>query len=171
MKKILGLLLVLCMLVGAIPVLTAGASAATTSSSDLDEYEELYVQEGMTILLSGFTLESLAAYFDMGTNTWRSKIGDASATLKGTWTLEDEGGIGYNLAGSNPNTGLHFDINDLPKEDFTVEIVANARGYTVNAAGKIPVTTTGLYGIGVEGWQAFDLPKLQQKAVTQIQLV
>ena len=49
MKKILGLLLVLCMLVGAIPVLTAGASAATTSSSDLDEYEELYVQEGMTI--------------------------------------------------------------------------------------------------------------------------
>ena len=64
-------------------------------------------------------------------------------------------GIGYNLAGSNPNTGIHFDINDLPKEDFTVEIVANARGYTVNAAGKIPVTTTGLYGIGVEGCFAF----------------
>jgi hypothetical protein len=55
MKKILGLLLVLCMLIGAIPVLTASASAAA-SSSDLDEYEELYVQEGMTILLSGFTL-------------------------------------------------------------------------------------------------------------------
>lgn len=154
MKKILGLLLVLCMLIGAIPVLTASASAAA-SSSDLDEYEELYVQEGMTILLSGFTLESAALNYDIGAGTWKSKIGDAVATMKGPWMLEEDGGVGYNLAGSNHETGIHFDINDLPKGDFTVEIVANARGYTVNAAGKIPVTTTGLYGIGVEGCFAF----------------
>ncbi|MBQ1254729.1 MAG: hypothetical protein IIX91_02980, partial [Clostridia bacterium] len=139
-RKLLAMLLVLCSLVAVLPVMASPAAAATDAGAT--DYDALYVTDGITVWLDAFDSSEANTNIDLDANTWKSKVGDAVATLaEGTlspWERRAAGGIGWSQIGSDtvdvaepvqPN-GLYLDPALIPADDYTLEMVIATEGIT-----------------------------------------
>ena len=146
MKRVLSLLLILCMLASLLPVTVAvSASAPTTQATggtegkELSSFADLYATRG---LVARFDAMGTAATVNLTGGTWTASDGNATATLEGTlWQTYAGGGVGYDLLAGVATLGgdgtwsfdsnthynldekprLNFDIGLLPDGDYTVE--------------------------------------------------
>ena len=147
-KRILSVLLMLCMLASLIPTALFPASAAestvntgsSSSSETATNYKDLYAgingaktENGgeLTVFLSAFKGDSSV---DLGNNRWLNTVTGATqhATLGGTWVAPAEGGLSYGRELSDFENGFYItlDASLLPEESYTLEIVSAVRGLT-----------------------------------------
>ncbi len=151
-KRILSFLLMLCMMASLIPVALFPASAADdgaqsggagASQGGPASYTDLYVGVGGEATVNGGILTVLmtayqsASTVDLLNSAWTNTAAGATkhATLGGTWTAYEKGGIGYDLATFDENYLLSMDASLLPTDTYTLEIVSSVRGVTENADG------------------------------------
>ena len=158
-KRITSLILAVVTVFALIPAMAFSATAEDAAATTPEAYNALYVQDGLTMLLTAFDAASAAAYQASG--KWASRVGSAEATLIGSgWKAGENGGLYFNLAGQDAGNeigemwGSHkldMGIANLPAEDFTLEMVVNPIGYTVNADGKTQLVAsangTSTYGM------------------------
>ena len=141
---------------------------AKVAAPDMTVYDKLYVQDGLTMLLSAF--DSSDASVKLAEGKWLSKItGGEYAKLEAdagvTWKAGNKGGLRYDAGDRCLNTRLNFGVNLLPKGDYTLEVIADVVGITANGDGQTQHTDTGEYGyqtnlpfvigpLRAEGWPA-----------------
>ncbi len=147
-KRILSILLTLCMLAALIPTALFPAAAveevvgngSSSSSETASGYKDLYVgidggqtQNGgtLSVFLSAFKDDSSV---DLGNSRWLNTVTGATqhATLGGTWVAPEDGGLSYSRELSDFETGFYItlDASLLPEESYTLEIVSAVRGLT-----------------------------------------
>lgn len=147
-KRILSLLLLLCLLITGIPfaaVATETSEPQAEESSEVrTEYHDLYVKKGLVGLFTAFVGDAGVSLSD-GKGTWSNRVEKgASATFAGTtgWRFGTMGGVGYDLVRGqvnaegaysttysgdtfNNNNKLQLSLDLLPKDDFTLEYLAS----------------------------------------------
>ena len=138
----------------------------------MDKYDELYVQDGLEMLLTAFDDETSSA--DIYSGKWFNKKKDGFATLKGGiyavstnetgWKVGDKG-ISWTqdvtLSGTGAkSTGIYFTYDQLPAGDFTVQIASVNRGLTDNGQPYVEKYTTHYYFETAEpaGWRTTEQP-------------
>ena len=86
----------------------------------------------LTVLLTAFLGDS-----SVNGTTWTNIAPDATlnGTFTGTWTTEEKGGIGYDMASSGATHQLSLDTSLLPVDTYSLEMVASVRGFTANGDG------------------------------------
>ena len=148
-KRILSILLTLCMLITLVPMALYPASAeenvqtGSTSSSEgstATSYKDLYVGIGgsqtenggvLSIFMSAFKGDSSV---DLSNGRWNNTAKGASnyATFGGNWITLENGGVTY--AGEQSSFDysymLSLDASLLPTDNYTLEIVSSVRGLT-----------------------------------------
>ena len=148
---------------------------ASLEGRNTDTYLKYYVQKGLVAFLDGFVgLEEWNTNLDIEAGTWKSLVGDVTATITGTewWSTNVNGkGIGYRLTlaqfDASKEDGKSVQGIELPTEllsmQFTVETVAQFVGLT-NADGtryEDPVTTTRGWGIYTDKHSTFSFGALK----------
>ena len=141
----------------------------------LDAYDKYYVQKNLVIFLDGFVaLNEWNTNLDLANGTWKSKVGDVTATITGTeyWQESYDGqGIGFrftkdqyraSLVNGICPAGIEFDPALLPA-NFTVETVAKIPGLT-NADGsrfEDSADSPDTYGVYTSAYSTFSFDKLK----------
>ncbi len=151
-KRIISVLLMLCMLLALVPTALFPASAETTGGStaqseqkEADSFLDLYVGANGETNKNGGTLTVLLTAFkgfssvDLDSATWTNIAADATkhASFGGTWTA-GENGVGYDLAAEDYDYFLSLDASLLPTDTYSLEIISSVRGFTENADGVTP---------------------------------
>lgn len=144
-------------------------STITPYAGKEDNYSELYVQEGLTVLLNAFGEVNATVRFDEeGTYTqkidkktytyakWYNKVDGSYVKLIGgsaVWSFTGKGGITYKQSAGNYNSGIDLGIENLPTASYTVETFLTPIGLT-DASGN-RVLQSGQYGPNYENGSAF----------------
>ncbi len=152
-RRLLSVLLMLCMLASLIPTALFPVAAETeggasqSASSTATSYLDLYVGADGKKTDNGGVLSVLLTAFkghsslNMDSATWTNVAKGATkhATFAGAWTAYAEGGVGFDLAKWDNDRTLSMDVSLLPTDTYTLEIVSSVRGLTENAEGVTPV--------------------------------
>ena len=139
--RVLSLILLLAMLITAIPVMATAVEedeATVLPPSVIPSYldaHDLYVQDGLVALFSGFDSKS----YDFGSGIWQNKVaGGENATFRDAetpyWEAQN-GGIGYTMLPAEWNADGHKVGVSLPDayehmDNYTVEAFATVVGIT-----------------------------------------
>ncbi len=158
-KRLTSAILLLCMLLSLVPTVSVAAGAeqnitekgSAVSQSKAESFLDLYIGAdggktemggALTVLLSAYKGHSSANLTDA---VWTNLVDGATenATLGGTWTAYENGGIGYDLGAFNYTYMLSLAPSLLPTDTYTLEIVSSVRGITKNADGVTPINVYG----------------------------
>ena len=142
----------------------AFALAITPYAGSKDEYSDLYVQDGLTVLLSAFGAVNASVRFDeedtyaqkidKKTYTyakWYNKVDGSFVKLiggKSVWSFTGHNGITYQQSAGSYNSGIDLGIENLPTGSYTVETFLTPIGLT-DALGN-RVKQNGAYGPNYE---------------------
>ncbi len=146
MKRLLSVFLVLCTLFTLVPV-TVGTAAAASGADATNKaagneatcFADLYVKDGLVA-----RFDATPTTVNLAAGTWTASYGNATATFEGSiWKQYANGSVGYDLLAGlatqqdgswsfdstryynlKEKARILFDIGLLPKEDYTIEWLA-----------------------------------------------
>lgn len=158
-KKLVCLLLVLCTVLAVVPAFMMAAFGDGADSSapvNVPEYDDLYVTDGLSVLLVAD-----AASVDLAAGTWTSKVGDVVATIGSTdatkWQLGDNG-LFYRYSsideyGAGRDTvGIDIPGSVIGDGEFTMDIAFKPLYITDSEGTIIPHSNTASLG---SSWGAY----------------
>ncbi|MBQ5791750.1 MAG: hypothetical protein IIW19_03485, partial [Clostridia bacterium] len=112
-----------------------------------DEYDSLYVKDGMSMLFSAY--DNTDSSLDLANGLWYNKAEAGVATIVGGLYNASSNKMGWqkgekgiywtqraSVSQGSQKNGIYFDINDLPEGEYTVEQIVAYDGITNDDGSK-----------------------------------